>query len=275
MSRETSPPDAGAPVATATAPTPLRAWVPTRVTHIHHWDADLRTFTLDVPLGDFVPGQFLNLGRETPDGIIKRSYSIASAPGEPTQVFIVKVDGGQFTDPLFGAQVGTAVHVQPRAGGVFTLDNTNHENRVLWLVATGTGLAPYISMLRHGHLWQRWDKVVLVHGARTVSQLAYGDEIAAHQGAVPGRLVYLRFVTRDDDHPAVQAGLVQRGRITQAVDSGLLERLAGEALQPGDAHVMLCGNPALIEEMQGQLEARGLVHHRRRTPGHITLEKYW
>lgn len=261
-----------------------RAWTETRITGIRTWDTDLSTYTFDVDLGDFVPGQFVNLGRETPEGIIKRSYSVASAPGEPTQVFVVKVDGGQFTDPLFGAQVGDAVHVQPRAGGVFTLEYTNPENRVLWLVATGTGLAPYISMLRHGGIWDQWDKVVVLHGTRTVSQLAYADEIAAHQAARPGALHYHGFVTRDDDHPLVLAstapgvgtpGTLHRGRITQAVDDGRLEALVGEPLRPGDAHVMLCGNPALIEEMQAQLEARGLTHHRRKSPGHYTLEKYW
>lgn len=261
-----------------------RAWTETRITAIRHWDADLRTFTFDVDLGEFTPGQFLNLGRETPDGIIKRSYSVASAPGQSTEVFVVKVDGGQFTDPLFGAEVGGTVQVQARAGGVFTLEYTNPENRVLWLVATGTGLAPYISMLRHGGIWQQWDKVVILHGTRTVSQLAYAEEIAVHQAARPGALHYHGFVTRDDHHPLVlastthlgaPANTLHRGRITQALADGRLEAVVGEPLRPGDAHVMLCGNPALIEEMQGQLAARGMVHHRRKAPGHFTLEKYW
>jgi ferredoxin--NADP+ reductase len=124
-------------------------------------------------------------------------------------------------------------------------------------------------MLRAGEVWQRFERVSVVHGARTQSHLAYADEIAALSAAHPGRLAYSQLVSGDAPGDALP------GRVTTAFADGSLERRAGLTLDPERSHLMLCGNPDMILELTAVLATRGLRKHRVRTPGHITAEKYW
>src|SRR5207248_2925841 len=141
--------------------------------------------------------------------------------------------------------------------------------RELWLVATGTGLGPFVAMLRGTEIWQRFERVSVVHGARSLAHLSYADEIAELGDKHAGRLSYTQLVS------AGPHGNALAGRVTTALADGSLEARAGLRLDPERSHLMLCGNPDMILEVTAVLALRGLRKHRVRTPGHITAEKYW
>jgi ferredoxin--NADP+ reductase len=140
----------------------------------------------------------------------------------------------------------------------------------LWLIATGTGLAPYVSMVRAGDVFRRFKRVILVHGVRQVAHHAYRQELFLHSQAHDGHLIQIPVVSRDPDAPNVL-----HGRVTTALVRGELEAAAGVTLSPERSHVMLCGNPDMIEEMTALLGERGLEKHRRRSRGQISSESYW
>ncbi|MCB9759302.1 MAG: ferredoxin--NADP reductase [Alphaproteobacteria bacterium] len=248
---------------------PTDPWIKTRLAHRHDWTEGLATFTLDGEVPDFNAGQFLRMGIDVgEDKPLSRPYSVASAPGHPLEFYIVLVEGGALTTPLFQLPLGAELLVHPRAGGVFTLDWVQPAE-TLWLVATGTGLAPYIAMMRTEEPWQKFQRIVLIQGARYLHQIAYREELDAHAAAHPGQLVQVNLVTREEAEGAI------RGRVTELLEDGRLEEAAGAALTPETSQVLLCGNPVMVQEMQSLLGDRGMIRNRKRAPGHVTVEKYW
>lgn len=225
--------------------------------------------TLQLAVGaEFRPGQFMNLGLHLPTGFVSRSYSLASAPGAPIEVLLARVGEGALTPALFELQPGAPVFLDPKPQGFFTFDYVP-PHRELWLLATGTGLGPFLSMLRSGAAFERATRVVLVHGTRGPAELAHRAELEALVGARRGEFRYVPVLSRQPEPDLLQ------GRLTAALQSGELERRAETPLVAESAHVMLCGNPAMIDEVIAQLAERGLRRHRQRVPGHITTEKYW
>lgn len=243
-------------------------WTRATVTARTAWDAGLFTVTLDEPRA-FESGQFTLLGREDPSargGHVKRAYSIASAPGAPLEFFVVEVEGGVLTPHLARLRPGDPVWLGRRTTGRFTLSHVP-DAPVLWMLATGTGLAPFLSMLREGTLWSRFGRVVVAHGVRRASSLAYADTLRAIAASRP--LSYVPLCSRDPD-----AGLLS-GRIPERLADGALGEAAGVAFDPGSHQVMLCGNPAMIDQLTGELGARGMSVPRPGVPGQVHLERYW
>lgn len=239
-----------------------------RVSARRDWAPGLVTLTIDATISRHVPGQFVNLGVERGGEIVRRSYSIASAPGAPLEFYLKEVPGGSLTPELTRLPVGARVLVEQKPQGFFTLDYLP-PCRDLWLVATGTGLGPFIAMLRAPEIWRRAERIVVAHGARRVDHLSYEDELAALAHAHPGRFLRATVVSGDNH------GAALHGRVTTAFADGTLEERVGVALDPERSHLMLCGNPDMILELTAALGTRGLRKHRVRTPGHITAEKYW
>lgn len=240
------------------------SWHEARVVSRQVWDDGLFTSRLDVAK-DFEPGQFATLGLVVDGETVKRAYSVASAPGRPLEFFIVQVDGGKLSPRLWALEPGQTVWVRDRIAGLFTLRDTE-DGGTLWLVSTGTGLAPYISMLRQGDVLQRFDRIVVVHGVRHASQLAYREELEAFAG---DRVTYVPCLSRDDAPGCL------RGRVTSLFHSGALEEYVGDRLESEGHHVMLCGNPDMVVDAVTMLEARGLQVRKPRRPGQIHLERYW
>lgn len=244
-------------------------WIRHTLTRRHDWSEGLSTFHLEGEVPEFQSGQFLRVGLDVgEDKPLSRPYSVASSPDSHLEFFIVLVEGGALTTPLFELSPGDEVLVHPRAGGVFTLDWVPAAE-VLWLVATGTGLAPYISMLRSGAVWERFQRVVLVQGVRYASQLCYVEELEQRSQASDGRVTQVNFASREEAEGTLH------GRVTTALKDGSLEEAAGAELRPETSQVLLCGNPAMVAEMQVMLKERGMERNRRRAPGHVTVEKYW
>ncbi len=233
------------------------------------WADGLFTLSIEAPdVGQFAPGQFLQLGIDQEDGHLHRPYSVASPHGDVLEFFIVLVEDGRLTPHLWKMESGDTVDVSARAAGSFTLGHCP-DGETLWLVATGTGLAPYIAMLRTDEAWDRYQKVVVVHGVRYASDLAYQEELGEHLARFgEDRFAYVPVVSREDVDHAL------RGRITACMLNDSLEQAAGAELST-DSCVMMCGNPDMLNEAESLLEQRKMKRHKRKDPGQIVIERYW
>ena len=153
-----------------------------------------------------------------------------------------------------------------KASGFFIMDEVPDGDK-LWLVATGTGLGVFISLLKTDSPWNRFKEIVLIHGVRTSGELAYQDQIKELQAKHPNQLKYLQTVTREKVDNTINA------RIPDAIKDGSITNICGEI--NSSSQFMLCGNPDMINDMVDLLGTYGLERNRRSKPGNITLEKYW
>jgi ferredoxin--NADP+ reductase len=232
-----------------------------RVIAVRHWNDNLFSFrtTRDDALR-FINGQFVMLGLEGAGHggrPLTRAYSIASANhDEFLEFFSIKVPDGPLTSKLQHLAVGDEVVVSRKPTGTLVLRDLR-PGRTLYLLATGTGLAPFLSLIQDPESYERFEKVVLVHGVRTVDELAYRDfitrELPAHEylgEMVAAQLVYYPTVTRED--------FATRGRITDLIDSGkLFADLGLPPLDPAHDRAMICGSPHMIRDCCALLDARG------------------
>jgi ferredoxin--NADP+ reductase len=233
----------------------------------------------------FVPGQFFRLGLPRVDEMggvavrksgrvryTKRAYSIASSANitDHVEFFVVRVEEGALTPRLWDLDVGDRIWLDSAAKGEFTLDLAP-AGKDLVMVSTGTGIAPFVSMLRTYRGQDRWRRFVLVNGSRFAADLAYRDEVHALVRTDP-TVYYIPLVTRE---PAGGAWAGLRGRVQVALEPATYAKLVGAPLDPATCHVFLCGNPAMIDEVQAILEARGFQADTRDAPGNIHFERYW
>lgn len=223
----------------------------------------------------FTAGQFARLGVRKPSGsIVWRAYSMVSAPhDEFLDFFSIVVPDGEFTSELSRLKPGDELLVDKQAFGFLTLDRFP-DGRDLWLLGTGTGIAPFLSILQDFEVWQRFERIILVYSARTASELAYQDLIRElpqrdYLEGLGSKLTYLPVVTRED-HPGALGG-----RITTLIESGELERAADLQLTPEHSRIMLCGNPQMIEDTRAMLKTRDLNLALTRRPGQVAVENYW
>lgn len=223
----------------------------------------------------FTAGQFARLGVRKPSGcIVWRAYSMVSAPhDEFLDFFSIVVPDGEFTSELSRLEVGDELLVDKQAFGFLTLDRFP-DGRDLWLLATGTGLAPFLSILQDFEAWQRFERIVLVYSVREARELAYQRLIAElpqrdYLEGLGDKLLYLPVVTRERIPGALH------GRITRLIETGELERAADLQLTPEHSRIMLCGNPQMIEDTRTILKARDLNLSLTRRPGQVAVENYW
>lgn len=247
----------------------MQGWLETKVAERRDWAPGLATLRFDAPPPSFRAGQWLNFALWIDGEFVKRAYSLASAPGEPLEIFLTHVERGAFSPRLFAMQPGESIFAEEKARGFFTLEHVPSTDE-LWMFASGTGIGPFISMLRTPEPWQRFRRLFLVHGVRQVAHLAYQEELQRLSALHDDALTWVPVVSREPD-----ASGVVHGRVTTALEDGSLGRFAGAEPTPERAHVLLCGNPAMIDDSMALLEARGMVRHRLRKPGHITTERYW
>ncbi|MEP7156639.1 MAG: ferredoxin--NADP reductase [Betaproteobacteria bacterium] len=245
---------------------------------VHRWNPALMSFRLRRDAGYvFTPGQFARIGIRLAGGeIIWRAYSIVSAPHEPfLEFFLVIVPTGEFSSKVGKFNVGDTMLVEQLPQGFLTVDRFKQPGREqdLWLIATGTGLAPYVSMLRDAAVWKRFEHIVLVLSVRDRGDLGYVEELeqlaAAHGGPDMAKFHFVKTLTRDTLHGALN------GRINALAESGQLESASGVPLSDARSRFMLCGNPEMVEGMRALLKARGFRMNRRLEPGHIIVENYW
>jgi len=242
----------------------------------------------DADLFEFRPGQFGVLGLlgnaprveeatpedkpSEPEKIIRRAYSIASASVERRylEFYLTLITSGQLTPRLFALRHGSRVFLGPKASGIFTLDKVAPEKAVV-LIATGTGLAPYVSMLRTLLVNDSQRRFVVLHGARYSWDLGYRGELESLARLRPN-FTYIPSITRPDQDPHF---IGYTGRIQTLMEQGVLERESGVAMDPTQAEVFLCGNPEMVKVATEQLQAKGFAAKGGTGPTTIHVEEYW
>jgi ferredoxin--NADP+ reductase len=244
-----------------------------RVTAIERRTPTLVNFsTTRDPDFRFTPGHYARLGLGTDDVQVWRPYSIASAAGADRLDFqFTLVPGGAFSELFAQLAVGDAIRVDVRSFGFLTIDQLA-PGGTLWLLSTGTGLAPFVSILMHDQTWQHHARVVLVHSVRRAAELMSDVVEAALAARTPeerARFAYIPVVTRENAPGALAA------RLGELLRSGALEQAGGAALDAQRSRAMLCGNPEMIKEMRALLKERGMQAGRRGVPGQIAAEGYW
>ena len=245
------------------------------VLSVHHWTDRLFSFTTtrDTALR-FSNGHFTMIGLRQPNGKpLLRAYSIVSANYEEHLEFLsIKVPDGPLTSQLQHIQVGDKIVVGRKPTGTLLIDYLT-PGKNLYLFGTGTGLAPFLSVIRDPETYEKFEKVILVHGVRLVSELAYHDyltkELPQHEflgELVTNQLLYYPTVTREP-YP-------NQGRITTLLDSGKLQQDLGlPAFNPTDDRVMICGSPGLLKDLKNMLNARGFEEGSTTTPGAYVIER--
>jgi ferredoxin--NADP+ reductase len=235
-----------------------------RVIENRHWTDTLFSLRVEGPRPEFEAGQFVRIGIEP---TLVRPFSFVNPPSDPVLEFYgVIVPQGPLSPRLARLGKGDVLQVASNPAGFLVLSEVP-DAETLWLVSTGTGIAPFLSILKTDTPWRRFRNVVLVHAVRHADELAYKDLIGTILHNRPA-LRYVTFVSRE----AAPGSLA--GRIPAAVRDGRLEAAAGLALDLR-SHVMLCGNPQMLKDATAALAERGMRKHRRRSPGHIAVESFW
>ncbi|EJW12339.1 Ferredoxin--NADP(+) reductase [Rhodovulum sp. PH10] len=245
-----------------------------QVTEVHHWTDTLFSFsTTRDPGCRFKNGQFVMVGLPVNERPLLRAYSIASPNwADSLDFFSIKVPNGPLTSRLQHLKEGDTVMVGRKPTGTLVLDNLR-DGENLYLLATGTGLAPFLATIRDPEVYERFDKVVLVHGVRHVAELAYRDLIENQlpQDELLGemiapKLVYYPTVTREAFH--------HQGRISTLIESGkLFDDIGLPRFDMNRDRVMLCGNPGMLADVPPMLERLGFLEGNTGEPGDYVIEK--
>ena len=245
-----------------------------RVLEVRHWTEALFSFsTTRDPSFRFANGQFTMIGLEVEGRPLLRAYSMASANHEDRlEFFSIKVPDGPLTSRLQHLKAGDPIIVGRKATGTLLLDNL-FPGRNLYLLGTGTGLAPFLSLVKDPETYERFERVVLLHGCRKVSELAYGEAILKGLAEdeflgdlIATQLTYFPTVTREPFR--------NRGRITDLIASGkLAEEIGLPSIGPAEDRLMLCGSPQMIADTRTLLEERGFIEGNHSEPGHYVVEK--
>src|SRR6266498_3123541 len=253
---------------------PMSAFYREKVLSVRHWTDSLFSFTTTRDPGfRFLNGQFTMMGLEINGRPLLRAYSMASANHEEQlEFFSIKVADGPLTYRLQKIREGDTILVGRKATGTLITDNLIPGKRLL-LLSTGTGLAPFASLIKDPDVYERYESIVMVHGCRQVSELAYGEELVAKLRddelfgpLLSEKLLYYPTVTREPFR--------NRGRITDLISS---EQLFNDLHQPpldiATDRIMMCGSPAMLEELRQLFESRGFLEGNNSQPGHFVIEK--
>ena len=244
-------------------------WIEGTISENIHWTEFLFSLKIEADVDDFTAGQFTSLALEIDGERVARPYSHLSAPHErPLEFFFYMVPDGKLSRALQTLEPGAKLWVREQSAGFFTLQEVP-QARDLWMISTGTGIAPFLSILKTEEPWEKYDNIVLVQGVRKQEDLQYLDLLERFEERFPERFTFQPFVSREEVAGALP------GRIPPALESGLLERQVNAILEPENSQLMLCGNPGMVKNVSEILKTRGFQKNLRRKPGHITTENYW
>ena len=245
-----------------------------KVIEVRHWTDRLFSFrTTRNPSFRFRNGEFTMIGIRVNGKPLLRAYSVASANYEDQLEFLsIKVPDGPLTSRLQHLQAGDPIIVSRKATGTLVIDNLV-SGRNLYLLASGTGLAPFLSVIKDPETYERFERVVLVHGVRHIADLAFQEEIAEHLPnddllgeIVAGKLLYYPTVTREPFR--------HTGRITALLETGRLQTDLGlPALDAAQDRAMICGGPHMMSDLKALLLGRGFAEGNHGEPGQFVIEK--
>ena len=243
------------------------------VLSVHRWADNLFSFSMTRPAHfKFTAGQFARIGLMVDGELIVRAYSVVSSPyDENLEFFSIVVPDGAFTSRLKNLKVGDPLYLEKISYGFLTLARYQKPlPKDLWLLATGTGLAPFLSMLQDFDTWEKYQNIYLVYSVRYERELAYLEKIQqikdtfgdGHKG-----FKFIPIITRGSEAKLHQ-------RLPKLIENGLLEQEVDAKFNVDTSHIMLCGNPQMVEDTKEALKQRGLIMNRR-GEGNIAVENYW
>lgn len=247
----------------------MAQWVNGKVVRVQYWTETLFSLIVHASVAPFTAGQYGKLSLEIDGQRVQRAYSFVNAPSNnDLEFYLVTVAEGQLSPALYNLQPGDELQLASDAAGFFVL-SALPECETLWMLATGTALGPYLSILQEGKDLARFRHIVLVHAVRYARDLSYLPLMRQLEQRYPGQLKVITVVSREQTADSLH------GRIPALIHSGALEAAAGVAMDQ-TSHVMLCGNPQMVRDTQQLLtDHRQMQKHFRRRPGHITIEQYW
>jgi ferredoxin/flavodoxin---NADP+ reductase len=247
----------------------MNEWIQGVVVANTHWTDNLFSLQVSAVIDEFRAGQYTSLALETGGERHAQPYSILSCPRHlPLEFFLYTHEEGELSTELARLRNGDQIWIKRKPEGSFTLQQVASADS-LWLLATGTGVAPFLSMLQTEEIWERFEHVVLVYAARTLQDLCYQTLIAEIQGAHLQQFSFIPFISRE-----TQPGMMH-GHIPLAISNGELERHAGRVLTPQGSQIMLCGNPGMVKDAYDRLQQRGFRQNAGDRSGQITFESYW
>ncbi|EMF5056151.1 ferredoxin--NADP(+) reductase [Serratia marcescens] len=248
----------------------MAEWVNGKVTQVKQWTDGLFSLVVNAPIDPFTAGQFAKLALEIDGERVQRAYSYVNAPDDTNlEFYLVTVPEGKLSPRLSQLQPGSDVMVTKEAAGFFVLDEVP-DCDTLWMLATGTAIGPYLSILQQGAGLERFNNLVLVHAARFARDLSYLPLMQQLQQRYNGKLRIQTVVSREEAPGSLT------GRVPALIEDGRLEAAIGLTIDAETSHVMLCGNPQMVRDTQQTLkDHRQMRKHLRRKPGHITSEHYW
>jgi len=243
-------------------------WLEGRVVENRRLNEYLTSLIIEVDLGGYESGQFVRIGLRDGDEVVARPYSLVNTPQEDhLEVYFNIVEEGPLSPRLFALEAGDEVLVSDRPSGFLTVSEvppTKH----LWMIATGTGIGPFLSILKSDAAWQKFDNLILCYSVSYAEELAYQgliEQITERRGE---QFRYAPIVTRESHDGALGK------RVPTIMQDGSLEQFIGFEINADNSHVMMCGSADMITDVSAALVDRGMQKHRRRVPGHFTTEKY-
>lgn len=243
-------------------------WQTATVKKIVWWNERLFSLIINADIAPFKAGQFTKLALEHEGNRIARAYSFVNSPSHSDlEFYLIHVENGLLSSPLCKLKQGDELQIASQASGFFTLDEVPAAEQ-LWLLATGTAIGPFLSILQSAEVWRKFKKIYLVHGVRHQTDLSYQKLI----NQLTQRHSQLRYVTVLSQE-ANTDGL--NGRITTALEHRLLDQHFSVTATPSNSQYMICGNPEMVKESCNILQRKGFLRNRRSEPGQITVEQYW
>lgn len=229
----------------------------------------------EADLTPFKAGQFARLQVEVlnDEGELEKfanPYSLVNSPDEKhAEVFYNTVPDGKVSNRLAALKAGDTLEIAQPCVGFFVLSQVPSYVKKLWMLSTGTGIGPFLSMLKEDEAWKRFDNIVLAHAVPYADELCYGDLIDSFKEKYPSQFHFIPVVTREEHKNAL------KGRIPALIENGALEKHADLLIDKEDTHIMLCGNSGMLNETKAILKLRGLDRHLNHKPGHVSAEQYF
>lgn len=248
----------------------MAQWLDATVVARTDWNDHLFSVRFSCPeFPAFKAGQFAKVGLEIDGKVLSRPYSLVNGPdADALEIIAVPVADGLLSPKLHELNVGDKLKVMAPPTGFLVLDEVP-VSRDLWLLATGTGVGPFLSILSTAQAWENYQNIMLVYAVRWLHDFAYLDLIKTWQAAYPGRFHFVPVLSRESGDGCLN------GHIPALLAAGDIQQQVGLTINPEHSQIMLCGNPAMIEDSIQQLAKFGLSKHLRRSAGQISMERYW